>query len=129
MRMLKLIDADAHIVEPADLWVGEHMDPAYRDMGPEISLADGHHYYPGGEPFPYPGSWFGAGSLGTERGDAQPSYRGDRPGGYDAEARIEDLDLDGIDVAFLYPTVCLVMGHVDDLGLAAAMARAYNRWM
>ena len=44
------------------------------------------------------------------------------------QGRIKDLDLDGIDAAFLYPSVGLFSGAIDDPGLAAAMCRAYNKW-
>ena len=39
------------------------------------------------------------------------------------------MDLDGIDAAFLYPTVGLFSGAVREPHLAAAMCRAYNRWL
>ena len=52
-----------------------------------------------------------------------------RPGGFDPHARIPDMDLDGIDAAFLYPSVGLFSGAVQEPGLAAAMCRAYNRWL
>jgi len=52
-----------------------------------------------------------------------------RKGGFDPHARIEDLDLDGIDAAFLYPTLGLMTGGVSDPGLAAALCRAYNRYI
>jgi len=52
-----------------------------------------------------------------------------RPGGFDPHARIPDMDLDGIDAAFLYPSIGLFSGAVEDPGLAAAMCRAYNRWL
>jgi uncharacterized protein len=42
---------------------------------------------------------------------------------------IFDMDLDGIDAAFLYPSVGLFAGAVEDHQLAAAMCRAYNRWL
>jgi hypothetical protein len=42
---------------------------------------------------------------------------------------IFDLRLDGIDAAFLYPSVALFAGAVEDHQLAAAMCRAYNRWL
>jgi hypothetical protein len=37
------------------------------------------------------------------------------------------MDADGIDAAFLYPSLGLFAGVVEDPGLAAAMCRAYNR--
>src|SRR5260370_1284332 len=39
------------------------------------------------------------------------------------------MDLDGIDAAFLYPSMGLFAGAVHDPVLAAAMCRAYNRWL
>jgi predicted TIM-barrel fold metal-dependent hydrolase len=39
------------------------------------------------------------------------------------------MDADGIDAAFLYPSLGLFAGAVEDPGLAAAMCRAYNRWL
>src|SRR5207247_3738470 len=55
--------------------------------------------------------------------------KGGRPGGFDPHARLKDLDLDGIDAAFLYPSIGLFSGAVQDPKLAAAMCRAYNRWL
>ena len=37
------------------------------------------------------------------------------------------MDADGIDAAFLYPSLGLFAGAVEEPGLAAAMCRAYNR--
>jgi predicted TIM-barrel fold metal-dependent hydrolase len=39
------------------------------------------------------------------------------------------MDADGIDAAFLYPSLGLFAGAVEDPALAAAMCRAYNRWL
>jgi uncharacterized protein len=39
------------------------------------------------------------------------------------------MDADGIDAAFLYPSLGLFAGAVEEPGLAAAMCRAYNRWL
>jgi predicted TIM-barrel fold metal-dependent hydrolase len=39
------------------------------------------------------------------------------------------MDLDGIDAAFLYPSVGLFAGAVHDPDLSAALCRAYNRWL
>ena len=52
-----------------------------------------------------------------------------RPGGFDPHARIPDMDLDGIDAAFLYPSVGPLRRRRAGPGLAAAMCRAYNRWL
>jgi len=39
------------------------------------------------------------------------------------------MDMDGIDAAFLYPSIGLFAGAVQDPPAAAAMSRAYNRWL
>ena len=39
------------------------------------------------------------------------------------------MDLDGIDAAFLYPSMGLFAGAVHDPALAGALCRAYNRWL
>ncbi len=39
------------------------------------------------------------------------------------------MDADGIDAAFLYPSLGLFTGAVEAPDLAAAMCRAYNRWL
>src|SRR2546430_12450637 len=52
-----------------------------------------------------------------------------RPGGFDPHKRIPDMDLDGIDAAFLYPSMGLFAGAVHDPALAGALCRAYNRWL
>src|SRR5467141_1905608 len=56
-------------------------------------------------------------------------YEEGRPGGFDPHKRIPDMDLDGIDAAFLYPSVGLFAGAVHDPDLSAALCRAYNRWL
>ena len=45
----------------------------------------------------------------------------------DPKVQLADMDLDGIDAAFLYPSLGLFAGAVRDPAFAAAMCRAYNR--
>ena len=52
-----------------------------------------------------------------------------RKGGFDPHARIPDMEAEGIDAAFLYPSLGLFLGSVKDLDFAAATCRAYNRWL
>ena len=49
--------------------------------------------------------------------------------GFDPHKRIPDMDADGIDAAFLYPSLGLFSGAIHDPKLAAATCRAYNRWL
>jgi predicted TIM-barrel fold metal-dependent hydrolase len=110
------------------------MDPAYRERAPRLFVD-----HDGKERLRVEGKVLGSpkglgliGAIGARQGtvdDAKMKYVEGRKGGFDPHARIVDLDLDGIDAAFLYPSLGLFAGAIDDPGLAAAVARAYNRWL
>jgi predicted TIM-barrel fold metal-dependent hydrolase len=131
-RTYNVIDADGHVLEPVDIWE-KYMDPAYRDRAPRLIVdTDGK------ERLLVEGRILGShkglgllGAIGARQGTVSEDmkYVEGRKGGFDPHARIEDMDLDGIDAAFLYPSVGLFSGAVHDPALAAAMCRAYNRWL
>src|SRR3989442_7348022 len=51
-----------------------------------------------------------------------------RPAAYNAKARLQDMDEDGIDLAVLYPTMLLgIQAHPDE-EFAGVQCRAYNDW-
>src|ERR671919_285197 len=132
-RTYNVIDADGHVLEPIDLWE-KYIDPAYRDRAPRMIIdTDGK------ERLLVEGRVLGStkgfnvvGAIGSRQGavdESKVTYRDGRPGGFDPHARIPDMDLDGIDAAFLYPSIGLFAGAVQERGLAAAMCGAYNRWL
>ncbi len=52
------------------------------------------------------------------------------PGGaYDTKERLAAMDVDGIDVSVLYPTMLLGVAGYPDRELALVTARAYNDWL
>ena len=51
-----------------------------------------------------------------------------RPAAYNAKARLQDMDTDGIDLAVLYPTSMLGLQSIPDEEFARVQARAYNDW-
>ena len=75
-----------------------------------------------------------AGTAGFSDEDRAKSFRGElrytevRPAAYNAKARLQDMDQDGIDLAVLYPTMLLGLQSVRDVDFAEAQARAYNDW-
>jgi uncharacterized protein len=74
----------------------------------------------------------GIGGVGARQGEVQAStmaYTEGQLGGFGPHQRIPDMDLDGIDAVFLYPSMGLFAGSVQDPPLAAAMCRGYNRWL
>ncbi|HLI25626.1 MAG TPA: amidohydrolase family protein [Chloroflexota bacterium] len=46
-----------------------------------------------------------------------------------AKVQLEDMDLEGIDMAILYPTNGLFIGEIRDRDFAIAVSRAYNNWL
>ena len=63
------------------------------------------------------------GAVGARQGIVEPdavAYKDGKPGGFDPHARIPDMDADGIDAAFLYPSIGLFSGAIHDPQLAAA---------
>ena len=132
-RAYNVVDADGHILEPLDLW-DRYIDPKFRERRPRFVIDDN-----GKERLSVEGKLLGnprgigsLGSVGARQGIVKPGtlkYAEGRKGGFDPHARIVDMDADGIDAAFLYPSLGLFAGAVEDPHLAAAMCRAYNRWL
>jgi predicted TIM-barrel fold metal-dependent hydrolase len=133
-RVYNVIDADGHILEPLDLW-DKYMDPKFRDRAPRLVIDN----ETGKEKLSVEGQLLGSkqgmggiGGVGARQGEvkaAEMKYNEGRPGGFDPHQRIPDMDLDGIDAAFLYPSMGLFAGAVHDPALAGALCRAYNRWL
>jgi uncharacterized protein len=132
-RVYNVVDADAHILEPLDLWE-QYIDPGFRDRAPKlITDTDGKQRLLIEDRVIGSSKGLGvAGAIGARDGvvcDDTMEYGQGRPGGFDPHKRIPDMDMDGIDAAFLYPTLGLSSGAVTDPPLAAACCRAYNRWL
>ena len=132
-RTYDIIDADGHILEPLDLWTN-YMDPAYRDRAPRLVIdTDGKERLLIESQVLGSSKGLGVvGGIGARQGvgaDDTMTYLQGRKGGFDPHARIPDMDLDGIDAAFLYPSLGLFAGAIQDPGLSAAVCRAYNRWL
>ena len=132
-RAYNVIDADGHVLEPVDIW-DKYIDPAYRERAPRIIVdTDGKERLQVGEQVLGSQKGFGViGAIGSrdhEVPEETMKYIDGRKGGFDPHARIPDMDLDGIDAAFLYPSVGLFSGAIKEPKLAAAVCRAYNRWL
>ena len=100
----------------ANLW-SDYIEPKYRDKAPKlIRDADGKQRLQVGEQLLGSKKGLGAlGGVGARDGtvvDDAMEYEQGRKGGFDPHARIPDMDLDGIDAAFLYPSIGLFAGAV-----------------
>jgi predicted TIM-barrel fold metal-dependent hydrolase len=132
-RRYAVIDADGHVLEPIDLWE-TYMDPAFRARAPRLFVdRDGKERLRVEDKVLGSPKGLGLlGAIGARDGtvpEATMRYVEGRKGGFDPHARIADLDLDGIDAVFLYPSLGLFAGAIQDPALAAAVCRAYNRWL
>ena len=132
-----VVDADGHVLEPADTWV-RYLEPSFRDRairlehdadGLEVLLVDG-------KPLEMIRGTLGSmGGIGMSASDlivpGRHTYAdGSPPGGYDPKARLAVMDEEQIDIALLYPTIGLAWeDKVRDAELATAYTRAYNRWL
>ena len=136
-RNYNVVDADGHVLEPPDMWLS-YMESKYHYRAPRIVINEhGKETFQikPGKILPMPESSVGIGSAGAfgarESKKAYPKkYTDARKGGFDPDARIPDMDAEGIDAAFLYPTLGLFVACIeDDPELSAADCRAYNRWL
>jgi predicted TIM-barrel fold metal-dependent hydrolase len=112
-----VIDADGHVNEPESMWA-QYLDPEYHAMAPRAYVdAQGRRQRRlAGKEMPYI--------------PAPPIADADRPkGGADPQARLVDMDSEGMDVAVVYPTAGLSFGGIEDLDTAVALHRGYNDWL
>ena len=128
-----VVDADGHVLEPMDLWE-RYLDPPERRFAPRAVRNDwglDTVYVDGQEIVTAPLGLLGTpGSRMDELDPAKkiPWERAQR-GGFDPVERLRDMDLEGIDVAVLYPSIGLNFWAIEDATAAVALARAYNDWL
>jgi len=119
-------DADAHICEPPSIWT-EYCDPKYRDLIIRADVA------PNGKDSLFAnGEATGASAAMACIPDAygtDVTWDDIVPGSYDPTARLGVMDDEGLDAALMFPSLDLLTGEIADADVAAANARAYNRWM
>ncbi len=122
-----IVSADSHVYEPADLFV-EYIDPEYRSRAPRIVRhGDVDKWQLEGVPLRNVGLVTAAGMRPEEIRDDIRHEEG-RRGGWDPHARVEDMDVDGVDAEVLYPSL-FPMFRIPDKGLKSASLRAYNDWL
>ena len=142
----KVVDADGHILEPKDVWEN-YLESKYSGRG--IYFRSTPH---GGEYLEIDGRARGGQDARDRRGlgllggvGGYPEKDGSRarhmraeimyeesapPGAMDPHQRVEVLDQEGIDIAFIYPTIGILWeSDVNDPDLDAALCRAYNNWL
>ncbi len=129
---MKTVDADGHVIEPADLWERE-LPSSLREQGFRIrwnAETQQEEVYVEGRLL-LPAGIVGVGLAGRPFADVGKGvrYADLMPGGFDPRQRLVDMDREGIDVAVLYPSVGLFLEAIEEPRLAEACCRVYNDWL
>jgi len=128
-----IIDADAHILEPPDIWT-QWLASKYQDQAPQLGKDRA-----GGDGWLLPGH-ANADPIGLVATPGMPwdqfrwfgvTYEEARPGCYDGAARLADMDADGVHAEILFPPQRTI-GHflgADDPDFVLAGVDAYNNFL
>ncbi len=144
---MRFVDCDMHVMEPADLF-DQYLDPEFRNrvtlpIGPDGKRKRGmliiddqpttydlelqQHRKPHHGVVKSDTSQPLSGSRIAESGRLDFAIERD----YDGEAQIMGMELEGIDIAVLFPTMGLSLLARDgmDPRLSLALSQAYNNWI
>ena len=149
-RIPLIVDLDAHLVEPADLWTSR-LPAKYRDVGPHIELLpmgqpklDGGRYIeePGTEGKPIAWWRYEDYEYSVKRLIAAAGYPADeisldgvtmddmRPGCWKPKDRLADMNLNGVEAQMCFPNYPRFCGQIflwgKDKELAHLCVKAYN---
>jgi predicted TIM-barrel fold metal-dependent hydrolase len=151
-RIPLLVDLDAHVVEPPDVW-STRLPARYRDVGPRIEyLGDGRPRMQGTSYVEEPGdgplvAWWcyeehrasvkrTIAAAGFAAEDVQlhgVTYDQMRPGCWSHVARLVDMDENGVEAQLCFPNYPRFCGQQflwgQDKDLARLCVQAYNDWM
>ncbi|MEZ5141229.1 MAG: amidohydrolase family protein [Acidimicrobiales bacterium] len=129
-----IVSADDHLVEPPGVFV-DRVPAHLRDRAPRIVTTDD-----GREWWEFDGQRHGQIGLNAVVGRPKDEWSMEparfdemRPGCFDPEARIADMDADGVYASLCYPSLIAgfagtMFARVDDEALGLACVRAWNDW-
>ena len=130
---LILISVDDHLVEPPTMF-DAHLDARWKDRAPKVVRDDaGSDVWTfDGTVIPNIGLNAVAGRPKSEYGVEPTSFDEMRPGCWDIDERIQDMNAGGILASMCFPSFPGFSGRLfaacDDKDLALAVVRAYNDW-
>jgi predicted TIM-barrel fold metal-dependent hydrolase len=149
---MRFVDSDMHIQEPGDLFM-RYLDPAFKSRVSAAVDAKGHYQrswtidgIPAIEDLDLQAHRKRPTATRTAGASVQPIIGNQLSGsrvrdtdrlrfaidrGYDAEAQVMAFDMEGIDIAVLFPTGGLnVLGRDGlDPQMSLALSQAYNNWI
>ena len=133
MSSYRVISSDNHVIEPVDLWTSRG-ESRFKDRVPHVESLE-------------EGDWWFCESLkilSVAAGSNQVGVRFEEPeklsmearieevplGGYIPEEHVKDMDIEGIDVSIVYPSLGLgLYSVVSDSELLSSIFRTYNDWV
>ena len=132
MGSYRVISSDDHMFEPPDLWT-RPLGAKYGDRTPQIlrTKEGGDWWFCDG----VKGQPLASGTLTGVRFEDIDRLTFDdveervRPGGYDPDARVKDMDQDGVDASVIYPNAGFMMYDVPDTQLLNDVFQVYNDWI
>ena len=130
---LILVSVDDHVVEPAHLFEGR-VAAKYRDAAPRVERTpDGSDVWTfNGTVIPNVGLNAVAGRPREEYGVEPTAFDEMRPGCYDVDERVKDMNAAGVLSSMNFPSFPGFSGRLfaaaHDKGLAHEVIRAYNDW-
>ncbi|NUR84123.1 MAG: amidohydrolase [Nonomuraea sp.] len=123
-----IISADDHLIEPPDLFE-DRLPEKFAEVAPKVVETEAGHqvWRYGGATYPCAGLDVGARTLDPVR------FEDMRPGCYDIEARVEDMDIAGIWAAMCFPGMLagqagMPFARTRDQELGLALVKAWNDW-
>ena len=132
MSTFRIVSSDDHVFEPPDMWTS-WVASKYRDRAPCIvRLESGDDWWFTDSIKGVPvatGSQTGLRFQGNKHVTVNDQMEQVRPGAYDPDERVRDMDLDGVDTSVIYPNQGLILYSIPDTELVNALFIAYNDWL
>lgn len=132
----RIISSDDHIFEPPELWTDRINSGEFKDRIPYVKrIEDGSDWwFCDGNKL---SSAFSATQAGVRFQDpdsltikgSDTNYDNVIVGSYDPVEHLKDMDIDGVDVGIIYPTIGLFLYGIPDGRLLNTLASTYNDWL
>jgi predicted TIM-barrel fold metal-dependent hydrolase len=130
---LILVSVDDHVVEPPDLF-DQHLPERFKDVAPRVITKDDGSdvWLYEGQELPNIGLNAVSGRPPEEYGIEPASFEQMRPGCYDIDRRIDDMNANGVLGSMCFPSFPQFCGQLfsrtEDKTVALAMVQANNDW-
>jgi len=128
----KIIDAELHVMEPADLWE-KYIDPEFKDRAPR-RLTDRDwdiRTVVEGDVMASMADYNWPARSNEEATALATRYAAEIAVNFSPESQVQAMDNEGLDLAVLYPTAGMFITARNgmDPRFAEAACRAYNNWL